>query len=113
MIDLVSIFPFQIVFGSNVSYNKLLRLMRLPKFVRILDVSKFEMLLDIFLENKSRQEKMTLLYAAKYVYKVIRLVLIAVFLTYFLGCLWYFVVSSDPLNYGDNRFYVAYELERL
>ena len=69
--------------------------MRLPKFIKILDVSKFDHLLEVILENTSRQEKMNVLYASKYVYKVIRLIIIAITLTYFLGCFWYYITVQN------------------
>ena len=53
---------------------------------------------------------MNYLYASKYIYKVIRLILIATTLTYFIGCLWYFITSSQTINPGPNTFYNKFGL---
>ena len=87
--------------------------MRFPKFIKILDVSKFDSLLEVLLETSSRQEKMNILYASKYVYKVIRLIIIAITLTYFLGCLWYYLTKANPSGEEINTFYVKYELAKF
>ena len=56
---------------------------------------------------------MNILYASKYVYKVIRLIIIAVTLTYFLGCLWYYITYSN--FFGDEvarTFFGKHNLEQ-
>jgi len=53
---------------------------------------------------------MNYLYASKYIYKIIRLVLIATTLTYFLGCFWYFIISTKALHEGEIGFFDHYEL---
>jgi len=108
IIDLLAVFPFY-VFG-NIKFFRLLRILRLPRFLRFLDQSKFDKLLDSVLENTSRQKKMNYLYASKYVYKVVRLIIIATTLTYFLGCFWYFVVSISAQYDDDVTFYDEYSL---
>jgi len=109
IIDLLAVFPFY-VFG-NVKFFRLLRILRLPRFLRFLDQSRFDKLLDSVLENTSRQKKMNYLYASKYIYKVVRLILIATTLTYFLGCFWYFVVSVSADRVDTNTFFDNYTLE--
>jgi hypothetical protein len=109
--------------GDNVKYAviiKLFRILRLPKFMRLLDTSKFDQLLDAILEKeptnpqeeKSRKKKMNIKYISRYTYKVFRLILIAIMLTYFLGSLWYFfvanVAASDP---SKKNFIETYNLE--
>ena len=103
IIDFIAIFPFKMIFPTSNTNFKLIRIMRLPKFIKILDVSKFDSLLDVILEN-----------AAKYVYKIIRLIIIAITLTYFLGCLWYYITFKN--FFGDaveSTFYGVYELEKF
>lgn len=55
---------------------------------------------------------MNILYAAKYVYKVIRLMVIAIALTFFLGCVWYFITDWNPLHYPET-FIKVYELDKF
>mmetsp|Transcript_13173 Transcript_13173/g.11253 ORF Transcript_13173/g.11253 Transcript_13173/m.11253 type:complete len:204 (+) Transcript_13173:517-1128(+) len=108
IIDFLAVFPFQ-AFG-NIVFFKLLRILRLPRFLRFLDASRFDQLIDSLLQNTSRQKRMNYLYASKYIYKIFRLVLIATTLTYFLGCLWYFIVSQDNLHEGEISFFDEYGL---
>ena len=56
---------------------------------------------------------MNILYAAKYVYKVIRLIIIAITLTFILGCLWFYI--TDNQNYiwetpEGETFYSTFDL---
>lgn len=113
LIDFLAVFPFQFFFKSDdFGQVKLIRIARLPKFIRILDVSKFDHLLEVILENTSRQEKMNILYASKYVYKVIRLIIIAVTLTYFLGCFWYYITFKNFFGDDESKtFYGKHNLE--
>lgn len=109
--DLIAVIPLTLILDSVGEDNnkyvvliKLFRILRLPKFMRLLDTSKFDLLLDSILEKepknsqeeKSRQEKMNIKYISRYAYKVFRLILIAIMLTYFLGSLWYFMVTILP-----------------
>jgi hypothetical protein len=37
---------------------------------------------------------MRIKYISRYIYKVFRLIVIALLLTYFLGCIWYYLVEA-------------------
>ena len=53
---------------------------------------------------------MKYLYVAKYVYKIIRLLLLAITLTYFLGCFWYILVS---LSCNEDLFcFFSYKISK-
>ncbi len=55
-----------------------------------------------------RQKRIKIIYATKYIYKIIRLIVIATVLTYFLGCFWYFVVSTYEFHNGEKSFFDEY-----
>jgi CRP-like cAMP-binding protein len=110
IVDFAAVFPFNLMVNGNAQWVKLVRIFRLPKFMRLLDQSRFDQLLESILEQHSRQKKMNYLYASKYIYKVIRLILIATTLTYFMGCLWYFITSNNYINPGPTTFYNKYSL---
>lgn len=125
--DLIAVIPIALILRlageEQTQYAvviKLLRILRLPKFLRLLDTSKFDSLLDAVLEKepknpqeeKSRQEKMNIKYISRYAYKVFRLILIALMLTYFLGSLWYFLVSIMPTDDNQDNFIRKYSLEQ-
>ena len=111
-IDFIAIIPLSWFISSDTTWIKLVRLLRLPKFLRIVDQNRFEQLLSSIFENTNRQKRMNYLYASKYIYKVIRLIIIATTLTYFMGCLWYFVASNDTINPGPVTFYSYYDLDQ-
>jgi len=64
---------------------------------------------------------MNIIYTAKYIYKVIRLFFIALLLTYFLGCMWYFFTKqnlfsnpeSETFNYQYNLDSYDSNIQRL
>ena len=76
---------------KNAIYTKLLRLIRLPRLIKLLDISKFNKLLKSFFEQRSREERMAAQYLLMYAYRIFRLIIIAIILTYFVGCLWYLI----------------------
>jgi len=57
---------------------------------------------------------MNVLYTAKYIYKITRLVIVAITATYFLGCIWYYITRN---NFSDDTeestFYGTYELGKF
>lgn len=110
IIDFVAIIPLNWFVSTNITWIKLVRLLRLPKFLRIVDQERFEQLLSAIFENTNGQKRMNYLYASKYIYRVIRLIIIATTLTYFMGCLWYFVASNEVINPGPVTFYSTYNL---
>jgi len=78
------------LFSKGGSVTKLLRLFRLPRLIKLLDISRFNKLLKSLMSNSSRDEKIVAQYMMLYVYKIFRLIIIAVIITYFIGCFWYY-----------------------
>lgn len=99
-IDFVSVFPFVAIFKDNALLTKLFRLFRLPRLTKLINTSRVNQLLKSFLENSSRDERIVAQHMVMYLYKIFRLVIIAIIITYFLGCFWYFI--SDEFNDKDN-----------
>ena len=57
---------------------------------------------------------MTIKYISRYIFKVFRLILIAIMLAYFLGCAWYLFVDIFNTNGSEENFnntYKLYEME--
>jgi len=111
-IDFIAVFPFEILFPTG-QMTKLFRMFRLPRLIKLIDISRFNKLLKSLMSNSSRDEKIVAQYMMLYVYKILRLILIAMIITYFIGCFWYYlcniggdtelsadgeVVSDDFLN---------------
>jgi len=78
------------LFSKGGQVTKLLRLFRLPRLIKLLDISRFNKLLKSLMSNSSRDEKIVAQYMMLYVYKIFRLIIIAVIITYFIGCFWYY-----------------------
>lgn len=87
-VDFFSVFPFQLIMDAGYA-TKLLRLLRLPRLIKLIDISRFNQILKQFLSNSSRDEKIVAQYMLLYFYKIFRLIIIAVIITYFIGCGWY------------------------
>ena len=47
-IDFISVFPFQIFFGDSTGVSKLVRLARLPRLIKLIDVQRFKNILKSF-----------------------------------------------------------------
>ena len=101
IVDFISVFPFVAVLQQNALITKLFRLFRLPRLIKLIDISRFNKLLKSFFESSSRDERIVAQYMLMYFYKIFRLIIIAIIITYFLGCLWYFIsneVNSDSTS---------------
>jgi len=102
-VDFFSVFPFESIF--NIRAFRLLRILRLPRLLKSMDGSTFDKIIVNFLPIGDRQRRIKYLFATKYVYKIMRLLLIAAGLTYFVGCFWYFVISTYDFHDGEKSFY--------
>lgn len=92
--DFASVFPFNQLFSTQTLLTKLFRLFRLPRLIRLIDISRFNRMIKSFFENSSRDERIVAQYMMMYAYRIFRLVIIAIIITYFIGCFWY-LISSD------------------
>ena len=69
-------------------------------------------MLSRILDSMSVENKMYLQYITKYIFRITRLLLIGIGITYFLACIWYLYCSSlyDPETDTDS-FYLDVEKE--
>ena len=102
--DLFSLFPFYL-FLSNGELIQLLRILRMPKLMSLIDVKRTRKIVNSFFENASREEKVLINNFVINAYRIIRLIVIAAIITYFFGCFWYII--SDNLNSsGDQKTFI-------
>ena len=100
-IDFVSIFPFNVFFSTGV-VTKLVRLCRLPRLIKLIDISRFSKLLKSFeKEGGGDDQWIVQQYFILYIYNICRLIIIALMITYFIGCIIYFI--SGELNTEQDR----------
>ena len=110
LIDLLSIIPFELFF-PNITYSKMIRLLRLPKFIQTIDVKRFDNLATSFLtkgESENASKRLMVIFNIRYFFKIIRLMIMASLLTYVLGCVWYLI----SLSVFKNRFNMGYPEEK-
>ena len=93
IVDSIAIIPFQYILNSSTMQTKLLRLFRLPRLLKLIDISRFNQLLKSLFENNSQEERIMMQYLLMYGYKIFRLFIIAFIITYFSGCVWYLIVD--------------------
>ena len=96
-------------------------MVRMTRLMKLLDIARFNHSLKSFFENDSSQDKIMLQYMIIYVFKIFRLFLTAIIITYLCGCIWYFIVvefkeEGVQDEHGDYivepSFYYANNLDR-
>lgn len=74
--------------------------------MRLFEMSKFDALVNFILANcccnQSRYDSMRIKFVALYIYKICKLVIIALLLTYFIGCVWFLLSRWNPFNYRNS-----------
>jgi hypothetical protein len=93
--DLLATFPFFLIkTGSDSNYGlyfKLIRLTRIPKIYRLLDMDKFTKLSDALFAGTARGKRVVFQNVLKNIYRVLRLIFMTILITYFMGCIFYFI----------------------
>jgi len=129
-IDFIATFPWRYIFTLEPRYKRLLyicRWVRFTKLATITDLQKFQTLLkNIFRErlnniiqtnsnvresNREDNNKIMLQIYIMYIFRVLRLVVFILFLSYFLGAMWY--IATDLFTDQDDdkfTFYNYYDL---
>jgi hypothetical protein len=76
-------------------------LIRLLKFIQTIDVKRFDNLMGNIITQRNKEngnKKLKLLFNIRYIFKIIRLIIMASIITYILGCLWYVYCYQIYLN---------------
>ena len=113
IIDFLSIIPYEIFFSkndANIKYFKMIRLLRLPKFIQTIDIKRLDNLASSFLtkgESENASKRLMVIFNVRYFFKILRIMLMASILTYVLGCVWYLIC----LDVFYNRFKMGYPEE--
>lgn len=113
IIDFLSVFPFNSFMDAGPG-TKLFRLFRLPRLLKLLDVNRFSSILKTMRKNE-RTDTSTIIkqYYILFLYNLFRLIIIACFITYGIGCLYFFM--SEKLNNEEdieagNTFVISHGL---
>ena len=115
IIDFLSIFPFSLFMDNaeNSTTFKLLRLLRMPRLSKLIDIGRIKKILKGFQGDSSDDKAIVKANLSLYVYRVVRLIIIALVITFFLGCLWFRIsydLSSEPYNSDDSTWYTKFKL---
>jgi hypothetical protein len=100
--DIISLIPFDNSFPTE-TLVKFIRLIRLPKLVRLIDAKVIDKLFEDLLSNK-KSSSFLIIFNLKYMYKIIRLVIIAVAITYCVACSWWFLINRFIKGPDKNNF---------
>jgi hypothetical protein len=120
--DFIAILPVQVFLNEDNNVNKIFRVVRITRLLKLLDIARFNHLLKSFFENDSSQDKIMLQYVFMYTFKITRLFLAAIIITYFCGCIWFLVVSiyKDPGQIdskgeviSEPSFFYAFEMDKM
>ena len=81
----------------------MIRLARMPRMGKLIDINRIKNVLKSLGGNNNNDEEIVKQYQILYLYKLIRMIIIAFIITYFLGCIWYFIsenfnTEEDILN---------------
>ena len=110
IIDFLSIIPYEIFLNENdgkTKYFKMIRFLRLPKFIQTIDIKRLDNLASSFLtkgESENASKRLMVIFNIRYFFKILRIMLMASILTYILGCVWYLIC----LDVFENRFKMGY-----
>lgn len=97
IVDFVSIFPFGLIIGEDGLSAKLLRLFRMPRMIKLLDKKRIKNILTGMNSYKQMStDGIVKDFLFMYTYEVIRLIIMATILVYFVGSFTYLV--SDKFN---------------
>jgi len=81
LIDFLATFPFNVIY-EGAFLTRLFRLMRLSKLIKLFEVSKIKRLIKNYYDKSTRADRIQSQQIAMYTYKIIRLILIALIVTY-------------------------------
>ena len=114
ILDFIAIIPFQLIFrsnegdGSNLVFLKIVRLTRLSRIFKLLDIAKVNHILKSMLDGDNSQDKIMMQFIFINIWKAIRLFIFAIILTFMAGSIWYLITYQDKEN--PESFYNTYKL---
>lgn len=124
LFDALGTFPFQLIPSNNIIAIKLIRMLRLPRIMRVLNEKRFKNTLgSLFNQSGTRSEKIRKKVYFKKVYQMTRLIMITVVLVYFIGVIFYFIslfglqavnsfnIFRDESNVFENTFLSFFQSE--
>lgn len=97
LIDLISIFPFELFLNDGGGFTDFAQLSRIFKLFKIFRIIKMT---DRLSKNKNRHRFTGIIHMSRQVEEFIAFVLVIILLTHITGCIWYFISTlEDDINW--------------
>lgn len=112
MMDFTATFPFYLISNEG-SWLKLLRMTRLPKVLNLVDEKRITKLINFVVEGLPNDKRIKYRIHIKQAFSIMRLMLITIILTYFIGCGFYFVALIAWNQEKPRNFLTLLENEKL
>lgn len=96
---------------ANASATKLLRMPRMLRMGKLLDMKNVKRLMKSFQGPIKGADDIIKLYNRLFAYKMMRLLIVLVVLTYFQGCLWFLFSKSQEAQPDRSTWYDTFGLE--
>jgi len=103
--DFVAIIPLQFI-HDNLYAIKLTRILHIGEFLELFDLSKIGWIFTDMSQGGTREEQASTKYLLEYLYKVFRLLLIALLMCYFLGMAMYIISSQANPDDTPKKFII-------
>jgi hypothetical protein len=101
-----------VVPAENGSATKLMRMPRMLRMGKLMDIKNVKRLMKSFMGEINTVPQIMSLYDSLFKYKLLRLLLVLLVLTYFQGCFWYLMSKShEPTVEGQETWYIVFELD--
>ncbi|KAL4446027.1 hypothetical protein ABPG74_011019 [Tetrahymena malaccensis] len=112
-LDIISTFPWQLV-DKNITVVKLLRMLRLPRFLKLVKEDRFINVVNTVLRYSDTSDKVKTQFIFRYIYRNIQFILTGLSLAYFVSCIWYYmVIQLDDQNMQGKTFITQYGIQYM
>jgi hypothetical protein len=111
--DVIACIPFREMWRADVEYLcRMLRVLKLPKTVNLIDGRGFSLLFTILRSEGSRDENIYFSFVLRYIGSLLQMVVVLLLLVYGFGCFWYWYVGMvEDEEYSRVEFITSYNLD--
>ncbi len=106
--DFIATIPFYLItdMGNNGIWFKLMRMIRIPRIIDLLDVTRFNKIMEKLISGQPRSKRVYLGLLLKNFYKVGRLIMLTLIIIYFIGCFFYLFsdLQTKHFDYTGQTF---------
>ena len=102
VLDFVATFPFEYIIDGG-TVTRLIRLARLTKLVKLLDIGRIKRLVKAYFDQSTRADRIQAQYMFMYSYRIFRLIIIVLLITYLIACFWWLLVRF--INTEEDELY--------